>query len=133
MPGSGVKKLPSSEWEKEGVRLNLRRIALSMLIAITLISGLSLAEDANVSINESEIAPAEGVDATANATDAESSASEDVATQTAQSLEGSWILTMDDARVSMVLYQSGAILFGAANSDSPSPGTPWSPDRSPVT
>lgn len=101
--------------------MNLRRIALSMLIAITLISGLSLAEDANVSINESEIAPAEGVDATANATDAESSASEDVATQTAQSLEGSWILTMDDARVSMVLYQSGAILFGAANSDSPEP------------
>jgi len=100
--------------------LNLRRIALSMLIAITLISGLSLAEDANVSNNESVIAPAEVLEPTVNATDAESSAT-DVAAQATHSLEGSWILTMEDARVSMVLYQSGEILFGAANSDSPKP------------
>ncbi len=100
--------------------MNLRRIALSMLIAITLISGLSLAEDANVSNNESVIAPAEVLEPTVNATDAESSAT-DVAAQATHSLEGSWILTMEDARVSMVLYQSGEILFGAANSDSPKP------------
>jgi len=91
-----------------------------MLIAITLISGLSLAEDANVSNNESVIAPAEVLEPTVNATDAESSAT-DVAAQATHSLEGSWILTMEDARVSMVLYQSGEILFGAANSDSPKP------------
>jgi len=101
--------------------LNPRRIALSMLIAITLISGLSSAQDANVSNNESGIAPAEGLEPTADAASGAELSETDVAAQATQSLEGSWILTMDDARVSMVLYQSGEILFGAANSDSPEP------------
>ena len=95
-----------------------------MLIAITLISGLSLAEDANVSNNESENATAAVVEPTAAPSDAESAAPVEAATSeemVAQTLQGSWILTMDDARVSMVLYQSGEILFGAANSESPKP------------
>ena len=95
-----------------------------MLIAITLISGLSLAEDANVSNNESEIATAEVIEPTAAEPSGNESAvpveaaPEEVATET---LEGSWILTLDGAQVSMVLRQSGVILFGAANSESPKP------------
>ncbi len=36
-------------------------------------------------------------------------------------LEGRWILNLDDAQISMVLYQSGDLLFGAANSETPEP------------
>jgi hypothetical protein len=108
--------------------LNLRRIALSMLITITLISGLSIAEDSNVSMNDSEVQPEEVVEPTESAiSDVETAASEEVAipeetaTAEVQSLEGTWILNMDDAQISMVIYQSGDLLFGAANSETPKP------------
>lgn len=108
--------------------MNLRRIALSVFITITLISGLSIAEDPNVSMNDSEIAPMEVVEPTEPTTsDVETAAPEEVATSEeaasaeASGLEGSWILNMDDAQISMVIYQSDDLLFGAANSETPKP------------
>jgi len=108
--------------------LNLRRIALSVLITITLISGLSIAEDSNVSTNESEVLPAEVVEPTEPAiSDVETAAPEETettdtaATAEVKALEGNWILNMDDAQISMVVYQSDDLLFGAANSETPKP------------
>ncbi len=108
--------------------MNLRRIALSLILAISLISGLSIAEDSNASINDSEVQPGEVVEPTvAEATEVETAAPEeagtveDAAAADAKALEGSWILNIDDAQISMVIYQSGDLLFGAANSETPKP------------
>jgi len=108
--------------------LNLRRIALSVIITITLISGISMAEDSNVSMNDNEITPTEVVEPTEPAiSDVETAAPEEVATSEeaaaaeAGGLEGTWILNMDDAQISMVIYQSDDLLFGAANSETPKP------------
>jgi len=96
-----------------------------MLITITLISGLSMAEDANVSINESEIGPAEAVEPTvAEDVGVETAAPEEAAISeetAALDLKGSWILIMDDERNAMVIYQSEDLLFGAASSETPKP------------
>lgn len=110
--GSGVKKLPIygvGNQMTEVLSLNLRRIALSLILAISLISGLSAAEDSNVSMNESDVQPGEVLEPTVTeAADA-------------MSLEGSWILNLDDLQISMVIYQSEDLLFGAANSETPEP------------
>jgi hypothetical protein len=108
--------------------LNIRCIALSLILAISLISGLSTAEDSNVSMNGSEVQPAEVVEPTVvEATEVETAAPEGTATSDeaavadVKALEGSWILNMDDAQISMVIYQSEDLLFGAANSETPKP------------
>jgi hypothetical protein len=108
--------------------LNIRCIALSLILAISLISGLSTAEDSNVSMNGSEVQPAEVVEPTViEATEVETAAPEGAATSDeaavsdVNALEGSWILNMDDAQISMVIYQSEDLLFGAANSETPKP------------
>jgi hypothetical protein len=108
--------------------LNIRCIALSLILAISLISGLSTAEDSNVSMNGSEVQPAEVVEPTVvEATEVETAAPEGAATSDeaavadVKALEGSWILNMDDAQISMVIYQSEDLLFGAANSETPKP------------
>ncbi|KQC13491.1 MAG: hypothetical protein APR56_05225 [Methanosaeta sp. SDB] len=99
-----------------------------MILAISLISGLSTAEDSNLSMNDSEVQPAVVVEPTvAEATDVETVAPEGAATSDeaevadVKALEGSWILNMDDAQISMVIYQSVDLLFGAANSETPKP------------
>lgn len=99
--------------------MNLRRIALSiMLITITLISGLSTAEDSNASTNEIENGPTVTLEPTVvEDTEVETAAPE----AAALGLEGSWILFMDDAQIPMVIYQSEDLLFGAANSETPQP------------
>lgn len=108
--------------------MNIRCIALSLILAISLISGLSTAQDSNVSMNDSEVQPAEVVDLTVvEATEVETAASDgattsdDAAAADVKALEGSWILFMDDAQISMVIYQSEDLLFGAANSETPQP------------
>jgi hypothetical protein len=99
-----------------------------LILAISLISGLSTAEDSNVSMNDSEVQPAEVVEPTVvEATEVETAAPEGAATSDeaavadVKALEGSWILNMDDAQISMVIYQSEDLLFGAANSETPKP------------
>jgi hypothetical protein len=126
--GSGVKKLPIYGVGKpndRGVNLNLRRIALSLILAISLISGLSIAEDSNASINDSEVQPGEVVEPSVSevetAAPEEAETVEDAAAADAKALEGSWILNIDDAQISMVIYQSEDLLFGAANSETPKP------------
>ncbi len=108
--------------------MNLRRIALSLILAISLISGFSMAEDSNVSTDESDVQPGEVLEQTvAEDSDVETAAPEeagdvDVApVSDAMSLEGSWILNLDDLQISMVIYQSEDLLFGAANSETPKP------------
>jgi hypothetical protein len=126
--GSGVKRLPIYGVGKpndRGVNLNLRRIALSLILAISLISGLSIAEDSNASINDSEVQPGEVVEPSVSevetAAPEEAETVEDAAAADAKALEGSWILNIDDAQISMVIYQSEDLLFGAANSETPKP------------
>ena len=101
--------------------MNLRWIALSALITITLISGLSMAEEEpipmNDSINDSVAATAEAVEM---APVAEIPAPEDAAALV-QSLEGSWILNMADGQTSMMVHQAEGLLYGAANSEAPKP------------
>ncbi len=96
--------------------MNLGRIALSALITITLISGLSMAEDAdalvNDSINATETGPSEA---------GEMAPEEETAASSVQSLRGSWILNTDDGQISMVVHQSEDLLYGAANSEAPEP------------
>lgn len=100
--------------------MNLGRIALSALITITLISGLSMAEDAdalvndsiNESINATETGPSEA---------GEMAPEEETAASSVQSLRGSWILNTDDGQISMVVHQSEDLLYGAANSEAPEP------------
>jgi hypothetical protein len=108
--------------------LNLRRIALSLILAISLISGFSMAEDSNVSTDESDVQPGDVPEPTvAEDYDVETAAPEEAgdvdeaAVADAGALEGSWILNLDDAQISMVIYQSGDLLFGAANSETPKP------------
>jgi hypothetical protein len=126
--GSGVKRLPIYGVGKpndRGVNLNLRRIALSLILAISLISGLSIAEDSNASINDSEVQPGEVVEPSVSevetAAPEETGTVEDTAAADVKVLEGSWILNIDDAQISMVIYQSEDLLFGAANSETPKP------------
>jgi len=89
-----------------------------MLITITLISGLSIAEDSNASTNEIENGATVALEPTVvEDTEVEPAAPE----AAAQGLEGSWILFMDDAQIPMVIYQSEDLLFGAANSETPQP------------
>jgi len=89
-----------------------------MLITITLISGLSIAEDSNASTNEIENGATVALEPTVvEDTEVEPAAPE----AAAQGLEGSWILFMDDAQIQMVIYQSEDLLFGAANSETPQP------------
>jgi len=105
--------------------LNLRSIALSvLLITTTLISGLSIAEDSNITMKDSETGPTEVVEPMEIVDiDVETVITEDVtvdeetATSVVQSLEGTWIVNMDYVPISMVIYQSEDTLFGAANSD----------------
>ena len=105
--------------------MNLRRIALSLILAISLISGLSIAEDSNASINDSEVQPGEVVEPSVSevetAAPEETGTVEDTAAADAKALEGSWILNIDDAQISMVIYQSEDLLFGAASSETPKP------------
>ena len=121
-----MKKLPIygvGNQMTEVFSLNLRRIALSLIIAISLISGLSAAEDSNVLINESDVQPGEVLEPTITdaAVPEEAEATDVATTSDAMSLEGSWILNLDDLQISMVIYQSGDLLFGAANSETPDP------------
>jgi len=120
--------LLSGKPDDRGVILNLRHIALSLILAISLISGLSMAEDSNVSTDESDFKPGEALEPTVSedsdvetaATD-EAIAADEAAVADAKALEGSWILNLDDAQISMVIYQSGSLLFGAANSEATNP------------
>jgi len=105
--------------------LKLRDIALSLILAISLISGFSTAQDSNVSMNDSEVQPAEVIEPTvpevAEAAEPEEAGAAFEAAVADAILEGSWILNMDDAQISMVIYQSEGLLFGAANSETPKP------------
>jgi len=96
-----------------------------LILAISLISGLSMADDLNEPTDESEVQPGELLEPTVSeATDAaapEETGAVDEAAADAKPLEGSWILNLDDAQIAMVLYQFGDILFGAANSETPKP------------
>ena len=108
--------------------MNLRRIALSLILAISLISGLSAAEDSTVSMDESDVQPGDVPEPTVTedtdvvtAAPEEAGAVDEAAVADAEALEGSWILSLDDLQISMVMYQSGDLLFGAANSETPNP------------
>lgn len=71
-----------------------------------------MAEDQNASMNDVE--PTE-----VPAIEVETAAPEEAAV--VQSLEGTWILNVDDDQISMVIYQSEDLLFGAAKSEATEP------------
>jgi hypothetical protein len=100
--------------------LNLGRIALSALITITLISGLSMAEDADALVNDS-INESFNATETGRSEAGEMAPEEETAASSVQSLRGSWILNTDDGQISMVVHQSEDLLYGAANSEAPEP------------
>ncbi|MDF0590573.1 hypothetical protein [Candidatus Methanocrinis natronophilus] len=113
--------------------MNIKNVAISLILAIALISGNSAADDGNGTVDDGisgqndmvEIVEAvEMADTTDIAEPAEPSAP-DIQTAlpaaTSVDLEGIWILNTDDGQISMVLYQSEDILFGAANSEAPAP------------
>jgi hypothetical protein len=116
--GSGVKKLLICGVGNQMIEvfsLNFRSIALSLILAISLISGLSAAEDSNVSMDESDVQPGDLLEPTIT------EAADVAAASDAMILEGSWILNLDDLQISMVIRQSEDLLFGAANSETPEP------------
>ena len=82
------------------MNLNMKNITLSIILSMTLMSGLSLAQ---------------------NETDSVETSLDDLVEAKAPSMEGIWIFPMDDAQVTMVLYQSEDLLFGACTSEDPEP------------
>lgn len=112
-----------------------KRFALVAIIITMLLSGLSLAEDAGQNLNtsspletETSIDPlAEDAGQNPEASPSpENETTPDLATTEAAteilSLEGSWIFSLEDDQIFMVVYQSGEALFGAAKSEDP---VPW--------
>ncbi len=108
-----------------------KRFALVAIIITMLLSGLSLAEDAGQNLNtssplesETSIGPlAEDAGQNLEASPSpENETTPDLATTEDLSLEGSWIFTLEDAQIFMVIHQSGEDLFGAAKSEDP---VPW--------
>lgn len=106
--------------------MDKRYIILSVIFALLLVTGLSMAEDAVDGV-ESSISEA-AVDAAADATDSVDEAAEDTADQpteeTAQTvnLKGIWRVNLGESSVTMAIYQSEDALFGAAKSEG---STPW--------
>lgn len=130
----GIKTLPSNGVGKNerGVSLKYRCIVLSLILAISLLSGFSMAQNADESTNGTEIdttvvaGPTETSTTDLDAAEPEAfTQPETSATEGAESaaltLQGTWILTADDSLISMVIHQSEDILFGAANSQTPKP------------
>jgi len=77
-----------------------------------------MAEDGNVSTSDGDVEPMASIEPTDSVTfEAETAAPE----ASAHELEGTWILNTGDAQISMVVYQSEDLLFGAANSETPKP------------
>ncbi|MGC9514801.1 hypothetical protein [Methanocrinis sp.] len=77
-----------------------------------------MAEDGNVSTSDGDIEPMASAEPTEPATSEAETASPDAA---APELGGTWILNTGDGQISMVIYQSEDLLFGAANSETPKP------------
>ncbi|MGB3944631.1 MAG: hypothetical protein WBK88_07565 [Methanothrix sp.] len=111
--------------------MNIKNVAISLILAIALIPGISAADDGNGSgdggilgqndiVETSDIAETTGIAETAepSASDLQTALPE----AASGDLEGIWILNTEDGQISMVLYQLEDILFGAANSEAP---TPW--------
>lgn len=129
----GAEFCPIAEWDNDerGVSLNYRRFAISLILAIALISGLSTAEDGNASaddglLGQNGVLNTSDIEETTDIVEPTEPLTTDVETPlpeaAAKDLEGTWILNTDDGQISMVIYQSEDILFGAANSEAP---TPW--------
>lgn len=111
--------------------MNSKSFAISLILAIALISGLSTAEDGNVSadlglLDQEGVVNGSDTEGTTGIVEPTEPSTAGVETPLpgagSQDLEGTWILNTDDGQISMVLYQSEDILFGAANSEGP---TPW--------
>lgn len=128
----GADLCPIAEWDnnERGVSLNSRLVAISLILAIALISGLSTAEDGNVSadgglLDQQGAVNGSDIEETTDIVEPTEPSTAEVETPlpgaTSQDLEGTWILNTDDGQISMVLYQSEDILFGAANSQTPKP------------
>jgi hypothetical protein len=128
----GAEFCPIAEWDnnERGVSLNSRRFAISLILAIALISGLSTAEDGNVSaddglLDQEGVVNGSDIEETTDIVEPTEPSTTEVETPlpgaTSQDLEGTWILNTDDGQISVVLYQSEDILFGAANSQTPKP------------
>ncbi len=111
-----------------------KRFALVAIIITMLLSGLSLAEDTVQNLNTSSPLETEtsidplAKDAGQNpevSPSPENETTPDLATTEDAteilSLEGSWIFSLEDAQIFMVVYQSGEALFGAAKSEDPEP------------
>ena len=80
--------------------MNMKNITLSIILSMTLMSGLCLAQ---------------------NDTESVTTSLDDLVEAKAPSLEGTWIFPIDDMQVTMVLYQSEDQLFGACKSEDPEP------------
>ncbi|UEC43516.1 MAG: conserved exported protein of unknown function [Methanothrix sp.] len=110
--------------------MNTKKVAISLILAIALISGLSAADDGNVSedggiLGQNEIAETYDIAETTDIAEPAEPSAPEIQTALPEAaygdLEGIWILNTDDGQISMVLYQSEDILFGAANSVAPAP------------
>ena len=111
-----------------------KRFALVAIIITMLLSGLSLAEDAEQNLNTSSPLETEtSIDPLAEDAGQNPEASPSLENETTPdlvttedateilSLEGSWIFSLEDAQIFMVVHQSGEALFGAAKSEDPEP------------
>jgi len=105
-----------------------KRFALVAIIITMLFSGLSLAEDTSSSLETETSIDLLAEDAGQNpeaSPSLENETTPDLATteDAAEilSLEGSWIFSLEDVQIFMVVHQSGEDLFGAAKSGDSEP------------
>jgi len=104
--------------------MNLRHIALSVLLAMMFVSGFSLAEDAgqeNVTAEEPVGVTIDVVEEVVEETSIVVDETDDSSVAEFANLEGNWVFNLDQSQIGMVVYQFGEDLFGAAKSEDSNP------------